>query len=90
VSALLIAMIAATVAAWAGLRASHYARDRRDEQWATDWITQLRAMRGAAHWPAGDDELEDRAVQAEALCMCELDQRRLERTIRHHPAGGAQ
>jgi hypothetical protein len=86
-SALLLALVALVLAAAVAVRAHLYAADRRDAAWADDWITQLRAMRGAAHWPAGDDDLEDRAAQAEALTADELGQRRLARCVRDHPAG---
>jgi hypothetical protein len=88
VTALLLGLAALAIALCVAWRATTYARDRRDAAWADDWITQLRAMRGAAHWPAGDDDLDDRAAQAEALTAGDLDRRRLDAAVRRHPAGG--
>lgn len=88
-SALLLALVALVLALAVARRAHCYRRDRRDEQWADDWISQLRAMRAVASWPTGDDDLDDRAAQAEALTLDELGRRRLEQTISRHPAGKA-
>jgi hypothetical protein len=81
-NALLIVLIAAGAASWAGLAAQRYHRDRRDLAQAEEWIALLRSMR--------EQSFDDHADQALAIVDDELEQRRLEQAQRRHPAGGAQ
>jgi hypothetical protein len=83
-SALLLALAAAAVAGWAGIRAHHYQRDRRDAQWAEDTVRWLRSMRP-------DTAFDDHCDRVLAIVSDdELEQRRLDQAIRRHPAGGAR
>jgi hypothetical protein len=82
VSAVLIVLIAAGAASWAGLAAQRYHRDRLDMAEAEEWIAVLRSMR--------DVSFDDHVTRALAVVDDELAQRRLEQAQRRHPAGGAR
>ncbi|HEY7487581.1 MAG TPA: hypothetical protein VH912_24210 [Streptosporangiaceae bacterium] len=83
-SALLIVLIAASAASWAGLAAQRYHRDRRDTQWADDTVRWLRSMRP-------DQDFDDHCDRVLAIVSDDqLEQRRLDQAIRHHPAGGTR
>jgi hypothetical protein len=79
-SALLLVLLAVTVAGWAGARAHTYHRDRRDAAEADETVRWLRSMRP-------DPGFDEHCASALYAVADDLQRRRIDQAAHRHPAG---
>jgi hypothetical protein len=86
-SAVVILLVGLVVAAGAGIWSRWYHKNAADDLWADEAVAFFQAMRSVDGLPTTDKTMSDHADEALALVADELEQRRLARCVRDHPAG---